>query len=35
MLKLNLPHEQIHSAAVMLVSEVLPGLNAMTQAYNK
>jgi hypothetical protein len=34
MLKLNLPHEQIHNMAAMLVSEVLPGLNAMTVAHN-
>jgi len=30
--KLGLPHDQLHNAAVMLVGEVLPGLNALTAA---
>jgi hypothetical protein len=30
--KLGLPHDQLHNAAVMLVGEVLPGLNAITAA---
>ena len=32
LLKLNLSHDQVHSAATMLVGEVLPGLNALTEA---
>jgi hypothetical protein len=31
--KWNLPHNTIHHAAGLLVTEVLPGLNAMTRAY--
>jgi hypothetical protein len=31
LLKLGLPHSQLHNAAVLLVSEVLPGLNALNQ----
>jgi hypothetical protein len=34
-MKWGLTHEQIHDAAVMLVGEVLPGLNAMTAVYPK
>lgn len=33
--KLELPHSQLHNAAVMLVGEVLPGLNALTEAAAK
>jgi hypothetical protein len=35
MLKWGLTHEQIHDGAFLLVSEVLPGLNAFNHAYNK
>jgi hypothetical protein len=31
LLKLNISHEQIHHIAVMLVGEVLPGLNLMSE----